>query len=129
MNIYQKKQRWKWVLFLTAIAIVGVSLFYTNHLVQKLSTEERRKVKLWADAIKEKAELNTQLGEGAGLAKECAAAIITEGPYPEAYTVDSDKKTGSKLKKEYHFSAKKNMPKMVSKKKRKTMKNHVFRKG
>ena len=32
--------------------------------------------------IKEKAELNTQLGEGAGLAKECAAAIITGGPYP-----------------------------------------------
>lgn len=48
--------------------------------------------------IKEKAELNTQLGEGAGLAKECAAAIITDGPYPDAYSVDSStKKTGSKL--------------------------------
>ncbi|KGG26747.1 MULTISPECIES: pilin [unclassified Prochlorococcus] len=35
--------------------------------------------------IKEKAELNTQLGEGAGLAKECGAAIITDGPYPENY--------------------------------------------
>ena len=35
--------------------------------------------------IKEKAELNTQLGEGAGLAKECAAAIITDGPYPANY--------------------------------------------
>ncbi|KZR76694.1 Fimbrial protein precursor [Prochlorococcus marinus str. MIT 1320] len=35
--------------------------------------------------IKEKAELNTQLGEGAGLAKECAAAIITDGPYPDNY--------------------------------------------
>ncbi len=35
--------------------------------------------------IKEKAELNTQLGEGAGLAKECAAAIITDGPYPADY--------------------------------------------
>ncbi len=39
--------------------------------------------------IKEKAELNTQLGEGAGLAKECAAAIITDGPYPGNYPTTS----------------------------------------
>ena len=35
--------------------------------------------------VKDKAKINTQLGEAAGLAKECAAAILTEGPYPKNY--------------------------------------------
>jgi type IV pilus assembly protein PilA len=35
--------------------------------------------------VKDKAKLNTQLGEAAGLAKECAAAIISESPYPSNY--------------------------------------------
>ncbi|MFM1899437.1 MAG: hypothetical protein RLZZ216_13 [Cyanobacteriota bacterium] len=36
--------------------------------------------------VKDKAKLNTQLGEASGLAKECAAAIISESPYPADYT-------------------------------------------
>jgi type IV pilus assembly protein PilA len=36
--------------------------------------------------VKDKAKLNTQLGEAAGLAKECSAAIIAEGTYPADYT-------------------------------------------
>lgn len=36
--------------------------------------------------VKDKAKLNVQLAEAAGLAKECSAAIISEGPYPNAYT-------------------------------------------
>lgn len=32
-----------------------------------------------------KNKLNTQLGEAAGLAKECSAAIIAEGTYPADY--------------------------------------------
>jgi type IV pilus assembly protein PilA len=35
--------------------------------------------------VKDKAKINTQLGEAAGLAKECSAAIIAEGPYPDVY--------------------------------------------
>lgn len=35
--------------------------------------------------VKDKAKLNTQLGEAAGLAKECSAAIIAEGTYPNNY--------------------------------------------
>ena len=35
--------------------------------------------------VKDKAKLNTQLGEAAGLAKECSAAIIAEGTYPADY--------------------------------------------
>ena len=41
--------------------------------------------------VKDKAKLNTQLGEAAGLAKECSAAIIAEGTYPDAYVTNSGK--------------------------------------
>lgn len=50
MNIYQKKLRWKFFLFLCAIAIGIGSLLYTNKLVKKLSEQERIKIELWAKA-------------------------------------------------------------------------------
>jgi len=34
--------------------------------------------------VKDKAKLNTQIAELAGLARECSSAIIAEGPYPSA---------------------------------------------
>ena len=57
MSIYSKKQQWKLSLFITAIIIVGVSLWYTYTLVNKIASEERKKVQLWADAAKKKAYL------------------------------------------------------------------------
>lgn len=46
-------------MFLAALAtlIVMASLWYTNILVKKIANEERAKVKLWADAIQNKADL------------------------------------------------------------------------
>ncbi len=57
MNLYSKKQRWKLLLFIAAIIIVGLSLWYSNMLVSGIAKEERAKVKLWADAIQKKAKL------------------------------------------------------------------------
>lgn len=57
MNIYHQKVRWKWILAAIAVAIVGISLWYTNILVQKIARDERGKVKIWADAIQRKAKL------------------------------------------------------------------------
>ncbi len=57
VNIYSKKQRWKLLLFVAALFIVGISLWYTNTLVNKIADDERKKVKLWADAIRKKAKL------------------------------------------------------------------------
>jgi anti-sigma regulatory factor (Ser/Thr protein kinase) len=57
LSIYSKKQQWKIWLFIAAIVIIGVSLWYTNTLVNKIAQEERKKVKLWADAIQKKANL------------------------------------------------------------------------
>ena len=57
VNIYSKKQNWKILLFIAAIIIVIVSLWYTNRLVTKIAGDERKKVELWADAVKRKAIL------------------------------------------------------------------------
>ena len=57
INIYSKKQRWKAVLFITALIIIGLSMGYTNILVDNIAQEEERKVRLWANTVQEKAEL------------------------------------------------------------------------
>lgn len=57
MNIYRKKQVWKIGLVITAFIIVISSLFYTNNLVRKVSIEEQKKAKLWAEAIQKKSSL------------------------------------------------------------------------
>jgi signal transduction histidine kinase len=50
MNIYTRKLRFKYLLFLLAISIGVGSLYYTSKLVEKLAHEERKKVELWAKA-------------------------------------------------------------------------------
>ena len=57
MNLYSKKQRWKWVLFIVAIIIVFTSLWYTNKLVTSIKNDEEKKVRLWAEAVQKKAGL------------------------------------------------------------------------
>ncbi|HEX7412665.1 MAG TPA: HAMP domain-containing sensor histidine kinase [Bacteroidia bacterium] len=57
MSIYQKKQRWKWWLATGAMLIVLASLWYSQQLVQKISAEEKEKIKLWAGAVQKKANL------------------------------------------------------------------------
>lgn len=56
MNIYKQKKRWKLLLFFVAILIGATSLLYTNYLMEKLSIEERKRVKLWAKATQGLAE-------------------------------------------------------------------------
>ena len=57
MDIYARKKRWKWILFLSALVIVTISLWYTNTLVKKIAKDERNKVKIWAEAIQRKVKL------------------------------------------------------------------------
>ena len=57
MDLYSRKQRWKLVLALIAMAIVGASLWYSNRIVNKVREEERKKVELWAEAVKNRAQL------------------------------------------------------------------------
>ncbi len=57
VDLYSRKQRWKLVLALVALSIVGASLWYSSRIVQRVRTEERKKVQLWAEAVKNRAQL------------------------------------------------------------------------
>lgn len=55
MNIYSRKQRWKWLLFAAVLLIVAISLWFSSRLVRKIAESEKRNVELWAEAVKRKA--------------------------------------------------------------------------
>ena len=57
MNLYSKKQRWKIVLVLSALVIVGVSLWYSSYVVNQIKKEEKKKVEQWANNIKSDVEM------------------------------------------------------------------------
>ena len=60
LNIYSKKQVYKYLLLIVAILIGIASLLYTNRLIKKLSVEERKKVELWAEGMKRLTETDNQ---------------------------------------------------------------------
>ena len=53
MNIYTNKRRWKLFLLIGAIAIGSFTLWYTQNLVEQLKEQERQRMSLWADAMRE----------------------------------------------------------------------------
>jgi signal transduction histidine kinase len=55
VNIYSRKQQWKFLLLAMALVIVAVSLWYSSRLVRKIAVSEKRNVELWAEAVKRKA--------------------------------------------------------------------------
>lgn len=56
-SIYKQKKTWKRVLFLMALLIVTVSLWYTDSLVSKIAQDERGKIRTWANALQQRARL------------------------------------------------------------------------
>lgn len=52
LDIYSKKQRWKQILFLSAVLIGVSSLWYTNRLVEDIEITERQKMEVWAEAVR-----------------------------------------------------------------------------
>lgn len=57
MRLYSNKQKWKIILLFSAIALVAVSLFFSNKIVSKVAQREKDRVTQWAEAIKKRAEL------------------------------------------------------------------------
>lgn len=57
LNLYSNKQRWKIVLLIAAMVIAGVTLWYSNAIAEKIREEEQLKVKLWSEAIQQRAQL------------------------------------------------------------------------
>lgn len=57
LNIYQQKNRWKLWLGISAFVIVVATLIYSNYLVNKIAKQEQAKVRLWAEAVANRAKL------------------------------------------------------------------------
>lgn len=57
MDVYRRKSRLKLVLLLLGSLIAVITVLYTNHLASKISGDEKSKVKLWAEAVENKAEI------------------------------------------------------------------------
>jgi len=57
MNLYSRKQKWKYALAFIALFIVAGTIWYASYIASKVQLEERQKIKLWSQAIKKKADL------------------------------------------------------------------------
>jgi len=61
MNIYSKKQKLKLGLFILAVMIgVGIIL-YSGNLVSKIAEQERGRIEIWAESVKELSEIDLDL--------------------------------------------------------------------
>ena len=49
-NIYDSRQRLKYLFILVAVLIAIVSVFVSDKLVKSLAQEERQRVEIWAEA-------------------------------------------------------------------------------
>lgn len=57
MNLYANKQRWKLVLLIVAAVIAGTTLWVSSRIARTIRAEEQEKVRLWSEAIRQRAEL------------------------------------------------------------------------
>ena len=57
MKLYSKKQRWKKILLLAGILIIGIIFWLTSILVSNVKVSELEKIRFWSEAVKKKAEL------------------------------------------------------------------------
>lgn len=53
MSIYNRKQVYKLLLLLAAMVIGALSLIYTNSIIKDLARQERKKVELWAEGMRQ----------------------------------------------------------------------------
>ena len=53
MDIYEQKIQWKIALLVSALLISSASLLYTNILAKQLAREERKKMEVWSNALKQ----------------------------------------------------------------------------
>ena len=57
ISIYQQKNRWKLWLGLFAFVIVLGTLIYSNYLVNKIAKQEQSRIRVWAEAVSNRAKL------------------------------------------------------------------------
>ena len=52
MNLYSRKYWYKILLLTAALTIVGLSLYFSNRMVDDVRKDERLRIKVWSEAIK-----------------------------------------------------------------------------
>lgn len=57
VNLYSNKQKWKIILMVIALCMMGAFLFFSNNIVSKVGDREMERARQWADAIRKKLEL------------------------------------------------------------------------
>lgn len=57
MNLYSNKQRWKIALFVVALVIIGITIWYASYITKKVRDAEIQRVSNWGETIRKKAEL------------------------------------------------------------------------
>lgn len=60
-NIYDARQKGKLIFLLISVLLIGGVLYVSNDLVEDLSIEERKKMKIWAEATRELASDKTEM--------------------------------------------------------------------
>ena len=48
-NLYTNQKRWKLALAVLAMIIIGITLYYTNHLVRRFAEQESKQIEMWAE--------------------------------------------------------------------------------
>jgi len=118
LNIYSNKKKWKFLLFIVAVIIGLISIYYTTTLVNKLSHEERKKVELWAEGMKQLADV-TDLNQNVGFIfkvienNETVPVIVTDSTGDILFfrNLDSLRVTDKKyMQKELAIMKKENKP-------------------
>lgn len=61
MNIYSRKQKLKLGLFIIAVIIGLGIILYSGNLVSKLAEQERGRIEIWAESIKELSEIDLDI--------------------------------------------------------------------
>lgn len=57
VNLYTRKKKWKIFLAAMALLIISASIYYTNVLVSEFARQERDQIRVWADAVQNRARL------------------------------------------------------------------------
>lgn len=57
MNIYTRKNNWKIFLFLFAVLIILLTIWFSHNFLKKIALDEKASVQIWANAISKKAHL------------------------------------------------------------------------
>ena len=96
MNLYTNKKRWKWVLAIVALLIVGASLWYTNYLVKSIAIQETNQVKMWAAAMEQHAGMMKSTEEFFGKVseQEQLRVDLLAQAYREVLDFSNDANTG-----------------------------------